>query len=108
VIVSWIVPSSNGSPISAYRVKLQQKDGSTLTEELANCNGSNAAIVAAASCSIPLSVLQASPYLLTLGDSVYATVSATNLYGESSSSAVGNGATIVTVPDAPINLADNT
>ena len=30
-----------------------------------------------------------------------------NVYGESAASASGNGATIVLVPDAPINLADN-
>lgn len=35
-------------------------------------------------------------------------MSATNLYGESQLSTQGNGATIVTVPDAPIGVADNT
>jgi len=38
---------------------------------------------------------------------VYATITATNAYGESEASPAGNGATIVQVPDAPIQLADN-
>jgi len=38
--------------------------------------------------------LEASPYNLALGDSVVATVSAINIYGESASSDAGNGATI--------------
>jgi hypothetical protein len=49
--------------------------------------------------------LQAAPFSLQLGDSVYATVSATNVYGESSVSSAGNGALILQVPSAPTDLA---
>lgn len=51
--------------------------------------------------------LQATPFLLQLGDSIYATVSATNVYGESAASSEGNGATILTVPDRPVGLSTN-
>lgn len=50
----------------------------------------------------------ASPYLLEYGDSVYAKVKATNALGTSDFSVVGNGAVILTAPDPPTNLADNT
>ena len=41
------------------------------------------------------------------GSSIYASVSATNIYGTSSFSTAGNGAVIVTVPDAPVSLSNN-
>jgi hypothetical protein len=49
--------------------------------------------------------LQADPYFLELGDSIYATVTASNVYGESTPSTEGNGATILTVPYQPVGLA---
>jgi hypothetical protein len=45
---------------------------------------------------------------LALGDSVFATITASNVYGESQDSPAGNGATIVLVPDAPVGVSDNT
>lgn len=56
-------------------------------------------------CTIPLLDLQAYPFNLLLGDSVFAVVSASNVYGESADSEAGNGATILQVPSAPVNLA---
>jgi hypothetical protein len=56
-------------------------------------------------CSIAVQTLRNSPYSLPWLSSVSAVVVATNKYGNSSVSAVGNGATIVTVPDAPVNVA---
>lgn len=44
---------------------------------------------------------------MLLGDSIFATVTATNKYGESEPSDAGNDAVVLEVPDAPINLADN-
>lgn len=52
-------------------------------------------------------MLTSSPFNLVFGDSIFAKVTATNFYGESESSNQGNGATILLVPDAPLNLADN-
>jgi hypothetical protein len=42
--------------------------------------------------------------LLVWGSSVFASVTATNAYGSSLPSIGGNGAIILTVPDAPVNL----
>jgi hypothetical protein len=55
---------------------------------------------------VPFTVLRAAPYNLVFGDSVFARVTAINYYGESIESDFGNGAIILLVPDAPINLQD--
>ena len=47
------------------------------------------------------------PYLLVKGSSVYAKVIATNYYGDSEFSVSGNGAVILLVPDAPVNLTND-
>jgi hypothetical protein len=70
------------------------------------CNPTPTTVVSNMFCSIPVLVLQSSPYSLTWGSSVYAMITATNVKGNSTSDA-GNGAIIVTIPDAPLNLADD-
>lgn len=58
-------------------------------------------------CTIPVLTLISSPYSLPWGSSVYAKVIALNIYGDSSQSDEGNGAVIVTIPDAPITLDED-
>lgn len=58
------------------------------------------------SCTIPTATLRAAPFNLPWGSSIYAKVYATNLYGNSFVSNVGNGAIILTKPDAPNTLAN--
>lgn len=53
---------------------------------------------------MPISVLRSAPYGFDWGDSIHAKVKATNIVGESEYSEVGNGAIILTIPDAPLNL----
>jgi hypothetical protein len=58
-------------------------------------------------CTLPISALQAAPFNLGLGESIYAKVIAYNVIGNSPDSTSGNGAviSIVVAPDAPISLA---
>jgi len=49
----------------------------------------------------------AAPFNLPWGSSVYAKVIATNIYGNSLPSNFGNGAIILTYPDAPTTLQNN-
>jgi hypothetical protein len=73
-----------------------------------NCDGTTqSVIVTNKQCSVPISVLTTAPYLLTLGDNVYAKVIAINFYGESIQSDSGNGGTILYVPSAPVGLAND-
>ena len=60
------------------------------------------------SCTVAVSVLLDYPFSLTWGQSVYAVVIAANKYGNSAQSLPGNGAVLVTSPDAPLNLKENT
>jgi hypothetical protein len=50
--------------------------------------------------------LRASPFSLAWGSSVYATITASNVYGESTISDAGNGAIIITYADPPKDLAE--
>jgi hypothetical protein len=63
VVVSWTAPSANGSPITSFTILIQQSD-SKYSEEVTYCDGTLPAIIAATTCSIPLSVLTADPYSL--------------------------------------------
>jgi hypothetical protein len=83
-----------------------QYDGSSYTTALANCNGSDAPIVAALKCSVPIAVLKVLPFNLAWGASVSAKVVAINSYGPSTVSTAGNGAILVAAPDAPVGLSD--
>ena len=51
--------------------------------------------------------LRQNPFIIQWGSSIYARIIATNVYGSSKASEAGNGAVILTYPDAPINLAVN-
>lgn len=62
--------------------------------------------MAANSCTIPISVLLASPFSLTYGYDVVVKIVATNTIGDSNESNLGSGAIIATYPDAPINLSE--
>lgn len=37
VLISWGEPINNGSPITAYKVFIREKDGTTFTEETVEC-----------------------------------------------------------------------
>ena len=84
-----------------------QSDNITFTQDLTDCDGTKASIVSAAQCSVPITILRASPYSLSWGSSIYAKVVATNIYGNSAISLSGNGAVILTVPDSPTTIVEN-
>jgi hypothetical protein len=106
VVVKWTAPYNGGSTISSYYIVLGQSDGLTYTVDLISCDGSQPAIVTGASCTIPITTFRSSPFNLNWGASVYAKLVASNLVGSSAYSPVGNGAIILTVPDAPLNLVN--
>jgi hypothetical protein len=105
VIVQWTPPFNNGSPITSYRVFLQAKDTSYI-EESFYCL-SNEYMVEHSECVVPLDVLTQAPYNLVLGDSIYAKVMPINFYGDGQISTGGNGATVVLVPSAPVQLTND-
>jgi hypothetical protein len=65
VVINWVAPADGGSVITDYAVTIKKSDG-TWSAPLAICTGT------AVSCTVPLTVLQAAPYNLPNGASVYA------------------------------------
>lgn len=101
VTIVWTAPDNGGSVITSYTVWIQQSDSITFSTELTSCNGASTAVLTAASCTIPISTLQAEPFNLPWGVGVYAKVLATNIVNPSDVSAIGNGGVILTNPDSP-------
>jgi hypothetical protein len=99
------MPDNGGSPITGFTVSIIQNDAEAFSTELTYCDRS---LSTSTTCTIPVTVLRASPFSLNWGTSVFAKVVATNIYGNSIESVAGNGAVITTTPDAPINLDENT
>jgi hypothetical protein len=106
IIFTWPEVVSNGSPITSYLITIMDHDTIYHTE-LEYCNGEDPDVVATRSCTVPLSVLYVAPFNMVLGDHIYAKITAYNLYGISLESVPGDGAAVVFLPEAPLNLANN-
>jgi hypothetical protein len=85
-------------------IYIRKSDGTSFSISATSCDGSKAAIIASTSCIVPITTLRAGVFQLPWGSGVHAKVVAYNLFGDSLESAVGNGAIILTNPDAPVNL----
>ena len=55
---------------------------------------------------MPITSLRSAPFNLAFGSSIHAKLLAFNIYGDSLMSAEGNGAIILTVPNAPVSLLE--
>jgi hypothetical protein len=91
-VIEWVAPEANGSPLTGYRVEIEQSDGLTYSEELTYCDGSVYVIFTNTACTVPLSALTTTPFSLTMGMQVNVRVIAYNTYGDSAASVVGSGA----------------
>lgn len=79
---AWTAPSTNGSPITSYKVLLYDKSltVAAYVEKTVLCDGSNAAVVLALKCSIPMSSFTTT-LGYTKGDVLKAKVQAYNSIG---------------------------
>jgi hypothetical protein len=107
VSITWTIPFDGSSSITGYLIKIRESDGVTFTEDSTDCNGLESAIITGLTCSVPIATLIIDPYNEPWGASIYATVSAINIVGTSTASPEGNGAIILTNPDAPTTLAND-
>jgi hypothetical protein len=87
-------------------IYIRKSDGYSYTVDATNCDGSTASIITSSSCTVPISTLTAGAFVLPWGSSIYAKVIAYNVYGDSDESLPGNGAIILTNPDAPVTLVE--
>lgn len=108
VNIYWTEPETNGAAITSYTIEIRQSDQVTYSTELTNCDGSTQEIIDNQFCRIPVQFLKDAPFNLPWGESVFAKVTAFNHRGSSGTSEAGNGAIIVTRPDPPINLLEDT
>jgi len=100
VVVSWNLPYDGGASISSYTIVIMTASGSYV-EDMTNCDGRNPTILAQRTCTIPITALKAVPYSHPWGASIFVKVLATNEAGPSAFSVAGNGAIILTLPEAP-------
>lgn len=107
VQVSWTAASNSGSPFTKYDVRILQSDGTTYTADATNCPGTDANALTNNFCLIPVSALRTTPYSLSWTTNVKAVVAAVTLKGSSAFSTSGDGAVILSVPDAPQGLVNN-
>lgn len=82
VIVSWKSPYNGGSIITDYVVTIRHAD-STSFSTISDCDGSSQEAVQLRQCTITIESLQATPFDLPWGASIYAKVAAVNIMGES-------------------------
>lgn len=106
VYVDWQAPNNRGSEILGYRIYFRKSDNTTFSTEMNDCDGSIGDNKANTECTIPKLTFRGEPFNLQWGYSIYAYVIAYNLYGDSAPSPVGNGAMILVIPDAPLNLEE--
>jgi len=106
VVITWVKPDNGGSTIASAKILIKEADGD-FSEETITCNGADSVILAANSCTVPITTLMAEPFNQPWGSSIYVKVTMTNVVGESLESDEGNGALILTNSDAPVNLANN-
>lgn len=106
IVVTWTAPYNGATEITAYTIKIMTGDGITFAIDSVNCNGTNPTIVAALTCTVPVNVLRVSPFSIDWGSSIWATVAASNKVGHSADSLPGNGAIMLTSPDAPLNVVN--
>lgn len=106
VYVRWAAPEDMGSAITGYQVWIQEQDG-TFSQDLVDCDGSNSVIMAQTECAIPVQKMKDAPFSHPWGASIQSYIVAFNAYGMSAPSERGNGAVIMTVPDAPLYLIED-
>ena len=86
VTISWTPANADsftayGSAVTSYVIEVLQSDGTTYTQQLAECDGTDATIVSNNACTISVFTLMAAPYNLALTDSVTARLAAINDVG---------------------------
>jgi hypothetical protein len=87
VVLTWTDGTlDNGEPVDHYEIWIKQDDG-TYSTELVSCDGSNAVIAAANTCTVPMTTLRATPFFLDYDDEVIFKVKSGNTLGLSAFSA---------------------
>lgn len=106
LVITWQAPNNDGSPITAYVIDIADVT-STTWSTAASCNGADPLVVAALTCTVPMSTLTAAPFNYVFGNVVYVKIAAVNAYGAGSWSAISSSSG-VTVASVPTQMAEPT
>lgn len=106
VKIEWQAPSNGGSALLGYKIYIQSNDPSKFETNMVDCNGADPSIMATTNWIVPKLKLISQPFNLPWGSMIYVKIIAYNIYGDSAESVIGNGAVILTNPDAPLNLIE--
>jgi hypothetical protein len=107
VQVTWEEPPNAGQPILGYRIYFQKAD-LTFNIDFTYCDGEDLQTLVGRRCSVPSNSFVSALYGLNWGDKLYAKITAHNSYGDSGDSALSAGLVLMTNPDAPVSLIENT
>lgn len=100
--ISWLPPSTNGDPITAYKVEIYDALLAVAYEESTYCPGTSTALLQNLYCTVPMTVLADSPYGYGVNRVIVVQISAQNSYGYGTSSTPNSsGARLRTVPATP-------
>jgi len=99
VTITWLAPADGSDAITAYHIEILDGAGAWVAEST-YCDGTDSAVLSGRTCTVPMSVLRASPFSLAFDALVAVRASARNSYGPGSTSdATTVGARIRREPD---------
>lgn len=69
VTIEWTAPDARGDSITAYKIEIADKTGTTWSTE-STCLGTDPEVISALRCVVPMSTLTAAPYSYVFDDLV--------------------------------------
>lgn len=99
VVVTWAAsPDVHGSAVTYYRITFKDNLGA-YSAYTTTCDGTQAGVISARSCTVPMTVFSSGLYSLSIGAPIIAAVEAHNAVGYSTQSADNTvAATVKLVP----------
>jgi hypothetical protein len=84
--ISWTAsPNNRNQPVTAYRIKIYSEQHS-MFKTTTSCDGTISGVVSLQSCSVPMTILTADPFMITMNNLIKVQVEAFNANGYSSTS----------------------
>lgn len=78
IFFTWDAPYNGGNNLTSYTILVRHSDEVTYSEQLTECDGTDATILEENRCTVLISTLRAEPFNLPWGASIWIKVMATN------------------------------
>jgi hypothetical protein len=104
MVIDWssVIPDNHGASINEYTIQIYNPTTSSYSTDSTDCDGTNAAIISAAKCSIPISTLRSS-YGYDYGVVLQARVRAHNTNGYGGYSTLNSAGDYLEGPPTTMN-----